>query len=510
MTDRQAVTRRRIGRLRRARRSLVAGLAVVGQRDPPGQRRCSSSTSPSGHDPADADRDPGLRAGRRRRPARRRHRRRDHRRPQPLRPVPAARPGALPADPPPPTRCRASPTGGRSMRRRWSSAPSARQPDGRLRAEFRLWDVFAGQQIAGQQYLRRPRELAAGRPHHRRRDLRAADRREGLLRHAASSSSTRPARRTSASSASRSWTRTAPMSATSPRATDLVLTPRFSPTSQDIAYMSYERRRAERLSPQRRDRPAPAGRRFSRHDLRAALLARRAARRASASQQGGNTNIFDMDLQTRGAPRSSPTPRRSTPAPSYSPDGAQIVFESDRGGSQQLYVMNADGSNPQRITFGEGSYSTPVWSPRGDLIAFTRQARRPVLDRRHQARRQRASASSPRASTTKARPGRPTAASSCSSATRRANGGPQLWTIDLTGYNEYQVADAGLRLRSGLVALGQLSPPSLLAALAGLRPVAGCRTRLRRAVTVSLTTFLNEPLNHAPVSTWRAAWWTGS
>jgi TolB protein len=50
------------------------------------------------------------------------------------------------------------------------------------------------------------------------------------------------------------------------------------------------------------------------------------------------------------------------------------VFESDRGGSQQLYVMGSDGSNPQRITFGEGSYSTPVWSPRGDNIALTRQA----------------------------------------------------------------------------------------------------------------------------------------
>jgi TolB protein len=34
--------------------------------------------------------------------------------------------------------------------------------------------------------------------------------------------------------------------------------------------------------------------------------------------------------------------------------------------------MNADGTNPQRISFGQGRYGTPVWSPRGDLIAFTR------------------------------------------------------------------------------------------------------------------------------------------
>jgi TolB protein len=36
--------------------------------------------------------------------------------------------------------------------------------------------------------------------------------------------------------------------------------------------------------------------------------------------------------------------------------------------------MNADGSNQRRISFGDGRYSTPVWSPKGDYIAFTKMA----------------------------------------------------------------------------------------------------------------------------------------
>jgi TolB protein len=48
------------------------------------------------------------------------------------------------------------------------------------------------------------------------------------------------------------------------------------------------------------------------------------------------------------------------------------VFESDRAGRQQLYVMNSNGTGTKRISFGDGRYATPVWSPRGDIIAFTK------------------------------------------------------------------------------------------------------------------------------------------
>jgi TolB protein len=92
-------------------------------------------------------------------------------------------------------------------------------------------------------------------------------------------------------------------------------------------------------------------------------------------QQGGNSNLFVMDLQSKSTTRLTDTPAIDTAA-SYSPDGSHICFESDRGGKPQIYVMPSAGGPAQRISFDQvtnGSYSTPVWSPRGDYIAFTKQ-----------------------------------------------------------------------------------------------------------------------------------------
>ena len=49
------------------------------------------------------------------------------------------------------------------------------------------------------------------------------------------------------------------------------------------------------------------------------------------------------------------------------------MFESDRSGTQQIYLMSASGGEAVRISNGKGRYSTPVWSPRGDMVAFTKQ-----------------------------------------------------------------------------------------------------------------------------------------
>ncbi|HYC05441.1 MAG TPA: Tol-Pal system beta propeller repeat protein TolB [Azospirillaceae bacterium] len=150
----------------------------------------------------------------------------------------------------------------------------------------------------------------------------------------------------------------------------LVLTPRFSPTAQEITYLSYFNNR-----PRVYIFNIDTGRQEVLGDFPGMTFAPRFSPDGNqvimSLAQNGNTDIYTLDLRTRRQTRLTDHPGIDT-APSFSPDGKQIVFESDRGGTQQLYTANADGSNVKRITFGQGRYGTPVWSPRGDLIAFTR------------------------------------------------------------------------------------------------------------------------------------------
>ncbi len=57
--------------------------------------------------------------------------------------------------------------------------------------------------------------------------------------------------------------------------------------------------------------------------------------------------------------------------PTWSPDGTRIAFRSDRDGNFEIYVMDADGSNPVNLTDHSASERSPAWSPDGTKILFT-------------------------------------------------------------------------------------------------------------------------------------------
>ncbi len=247
---------------------------------------------------------------------------------------------------------------------------TAKAGDGRLKTEFRLWDVLSGQQVAGQQYVTDPnnsRRVAhivsdavfskitgekgffdsrvvfvdeSGPKERRRKRLAIMDQDGANVRYLT-------------------------------KGDDLVVTPRFSPSSQELTYMSFgsDEPKVFLLNIETGQREVVGnfpGMTFS------PRFSPDGQKIIMSLSQGSSSNLFAMDLRSRATMRLSDSAAIDT-SPSYAPDGSQIVFESDRGGSQQIYVMGATGGEARRISFGEGRYSTPVWSPKGDYIAFTRQ-----------------------------------------------------------------------------------------------------------------------------------------
>ncbi|MGE0699950.1 MAG: Tol-Pal system beta propeller repeat protein TolB [Hyphomicrobiaceae bacterium] len=245
-----------------------------------------------------------------------------------------------------------------------------RSGDGRIRAEFRLWDVVLGKQLTGQQ-------LATSAQSWRRIGHIIADQVWEKL------------------TLEKGWcdTRVVFVDETGPKqkrvkrlgimdqdganlrylstGQELVITPRFSPTSQEITYMTYTRGEPRVVLMN-----IETGQRQVVGDFPGISFAPRFSpdgQRIVMSQgENGVTGLIEMDLRSRQVRRLT-DPVSIDTGPCYSPDGRQIVFESDREGTQQLYLMPAGGGAIRRLSTSDGRYSTPVWSPRGDYIAFTKQ-----------------------------------------------------------------------------------------------------------------------------------------
>ena len=244
------------------------------------------------------------------------------------------------------------------------------QGDGQLRVEFRLWDVFSESQMTGLSYKTVPQNW--------RRIAHIIS--DAIYKRITGEDGYFDTRIVYVSETGPATSRIKRLGImdqdgenhrflTDGRA--LVLTPRFSPTAQEITYMAFYNNR-----PRVYLFNIDTGRQEMLGDFPNMTFAPRFSpdgnRVIFSLSNNGNSDIYTMDLHTRRTLRLTNSASINT-APSMAPDGRQITFESDRGGSQQIYTMAADGGNVQRITFGEGHYGTPVWSPRGDLIAFTKQ-----------------------------------------------------------------------------------------------------------------------------------------
>jgi len=307
------------------------------------------------------------------------------------------------------------------------------EADGRVRVEFRLWDVLSQQQMTGLQFFTTPQNW-------RRVAHLISDSIYERLTGETGYFDTRVVYVAESGPKNRRIKRLAIMDQDghNPRmltnGADLVLTPRFSPSNQEITYLSYYGNK-----PRVYLFDIETGQQEVVGDFPGMTFAPRFSPDGQtivmSLQRGGNSDLYMMDLRTRKTSRLTNTAAIDT-GPSFAPDARRLAFESDRGGSQQIYVMSLDGGAPRRISFGDGRYATPVWSPRGDLIAFTKQYKGRFL-----IGVMRPDGTGERILTEGYHNEGPSWSPNGRvllffRESRGAQGGPSLWSVDMTGHNE--------------------------------------------------------------------------
>ena len=150
---------------------------------------------------------------------------------------------------------------------------------------------------------------------------------------------------------------------------DPIMSPSWSPDSRQIAYVSFEDnvssvfiqtlRTGNRLKVS--SRPGINGAPSFSPDGRKLVL--------TLGGADGNLDINVLDLATRQLTRLT-TNRAIDTEGSWSPDGSEIYFTSDRSGGPQIYRVRSTGGTPERVTF-EGSYNArPRLSPDGKKLAM--------------------------------------------------------------------------------------------------------------------------------------------
>jgi TolB protein len=149
--------------------------------------------------------------------------------------------------------------------------------------------------------------------------------------------------------------------------------PTWSPDGREIVYMSYVFERSPHLFRLVRGGSARAGRILEGLDPKIPVYRGvydpSGRRLAVVVSMDGAPEIYVVDADGRNPRRLTRSPAIDV-SPSWSPDGEQIAFVSDRAGAPNVYVMRADGSDVRRITYDGGYNTAPAWSPDGRWIAY--------------------------------------------------------------------------------------------------------------------------------------------
>ena len=89
-----------------------------------------------------------------------------------------------------------------------------------------------------------------------------------------------------------------------------------------------------------------------------------------------DANIWRLNMTAAGTPASSSPVRAISSTmldqnPQFSPDGSRVVLQSDRSGSQEIWVVDPDGANALQPTTMNAQFTgSPRWSPNGQKIVF--------------------------------------------------------------------------------------------------------------------------------------------